>query len=249
MKEKPDEEIKGILDKLGKWVYDPKKADGISENTPKTPSTDTRIFRRPPGVEKPVTFVIPRTAKATDTGKIDQEYFQEILNAIGQGAQPPEGFDQFIQLLIAMATTMPNLDLAQRFNLAFATVSPATGLTREAIIRALEDQKKAVESIFDEFLKGTKKNAESQKEEHANKLKSLAEQKVQLEKDIKDLERKLERVTSDLANEQNANNEVDVLLADNQNAFKKTVDAVLNGYSPQNWFGIDVLLGVARSQS
>lgn len=224
------------------------KSDDDAQNV----STGSTKSQLPPGVKQPVvprtTGVVPRSTltrkvsvpkAATD---FDQEYFTKILEEIGRRVPSPEGFDQLIQLTISMGKTMASVSLADRFNMALETVGPTTGLDKATVIKTLQAQLAAMEDLQVVFTKDTQSDADDQKAAHSKATKELGGQVKQLEQDLADLQQQLTQTRDKLSTEEKAIGLVDSQLEADRQAFTGACDAVKQGASSMNWFGIAALL-------
>ena len=238
---------------------------GLIERTGEKPP-DKGVPVRPPGVTPvarptgvaPAGKIVPRVARvpvpggaatpATAPVEVDPEYFEQILQAIAQSANLPPGFDQLIQMIIAMEKQMPGTPLKARFEIALGTLGPSTGLDRKKVATALRDQQRAVANLRAQFDEDMKQSAEDQKAAHATRIKDLSDQIRRLTAELATIKGQLDAASQDQASEQRAMDTVDAQLAADNSAFKKTCDAVQEGIPGQQWIGIDNLLSIAEEE-
>ncbi|MCR4297394.1 MAG: hypothetical protein NUV75_01385 [Gallionella sp.] len=198
------------------------------------------------------------TAAAPTTGSppgtaVDQGMFTKILSLIGN-VTLPNGFREFVTTMVTLKKNLPPGTTPEQadqmaFATAFGTFHATAGLTKAAIIAALNEQQRALAEVQRQHDANITEQVKAEKNQSADAVSGLTADIVngesQLRKLAEDYERAKRQLEQQLEQKRRQLGEHQAAaanLAEKETAARQRFElahaAVINGYPELGWMGI-----------
>jgi hypothetical protein len=191
---------------------------------------------------------VPRAALTTPSrpmtnAPVDDEEFQNILKVLG-GVQVPKGVQEFFELYTTLEKHLK--DPAARFEAAFETVGSTTGLTKDMLLQALQNQQLALEKDKKEFSEGIENTATEQKRAFTERAESLTRDITNANQELAALTQKITDLKDQQKSATQQASEIDVKKQRRLTAYGTAYQAALNGSATNKWVGLLPLLNLMK---